>query len=425
MSAPRSRWKPRPAPQGRSLDPFIGALSRQALGKRAALIGEIPGRATKSRRSRADGLRRQNEDAFRQLFDMSPNALILSRHADFAVLMVNEPAERMFGVSPQYAMTRHVFDFFSGDEAVSRSRTPLRGGEQVAGIQAQMKNAAGEVLWALISCKNVMFNGEPCVLTSVVDVTERERAESALVRLNADLEARIAERTSDLARSNHDLETFSYTVAHDLRAPLRAILGFGRLLLEDHGNRLPADGLGNLQRVLASAARMGRMIDDLLQLSQLARQPLSPAGVDIAVLSRELMAELAAAQPTRSVSVVAPDSLPAAGDARLLKIALQNLLGNAWKFTSRVAQARIEVGEAQTGNGRAFFVRDNGAGFDMAYAGKLFKVFQRLHSSSEFEGTGVGLATVERIILRHGGRTWAETAPGRGATFYFTLPSPQ
>jgi PAS domain S-box-containing protein len=255
------------------------------------------------------------------------------------------------------------------------------------------------------------------------DITERKRAESALAGLNAELEARIAERTAELERSNRELESFSYTVAHDLRAPLRAIQGFGQMLIEDHAGRLPADGQENLRRVLASAARMGRMIDDLLQLSRLTRQPLAPAEVDIAALARDLIAEFAGAGAARSSEIVVPDALPAQGDASLLKIALQNLLGNAWKFSAGVERARIEVGEAQTGHGRAFFVRDNGAGFDMAYAGKLFKVFQRLHSVSEFEGTGVGLATVERIIRRHGGRVWAEAAPGRGATFYFTLPA--
>jgi len=310
VKEPKEHWKIQAVPQARSLEAFIGALSRQALSKRGALFGDLPVRAKKT------------------------------------------------------------------------------GGHSLVQTELVRRNAA---------------------LESRV----------------AELEARIAERTAELVRANQELESFSYTVAHDLRAPLRAVLGFGQLMLEDHGSQLPADALGNLERVLASASRMGRMIDDLLRLSRLGRQPLSPADVDIAALSRELMAELAGADPARSASIVGPDSLPAAGDAGLLKIALQNLLGNAWKFTSRTGEARIEIGETQTRHGRAFFVRDNGAGFDMAYAGKLFKVFQRLHSSSEFEGTGVGLATVERIVRRHGGRIWAEAAPGLGATFYFTLPSPQ
>jgi PAS domain S-box-containing protein len=551
MSDPKARWKPQAVPQGRLLEPFIGALSKQALSKRGALIGEIPGRARKSgRRSRAEGLLRQSEDAFRQLFDISPNALVLWRLSDSTVIMFNVAAAQLFGRPRPHALARQTFDFLSAVEQEPRLPGLLRGGEGAGGT-VQLKNAAGDAFLALISSRNVMFHGEPCILTSVVsitarknmendlcvsearfrdltemsadwfweqdenyrftmlsgnllkhtgvgiearlgktrwdipalnltesdwdahravldarqpfsdfemqrpdsggrqhwvsisgmpmfdatgkflgyrgvgrDITERKRAESALARLNADLEARIAERTAELARSNQDLESFSYSVAHDLRAPLRVIVGFGRLILEDHGSRLPADALGNLQRVLASASRMGRMIDDLLQLSRLARQPLSLASVDIAAFSRELIAELAGTEPARSVSVVAPDSLPAVGDTSLLKVALQNLLGNAWKFTSGAQQTRIEIGEAQTVHGRAFFVRDNGAGFDMAYAGRLFKVFQHLHSGSEFEGTGVGLATVKRIIRRHEGRIWAESAPGLGATFYFTLPAP-
>lgn len=247
---------------------------------------------------------------------------------------------------------------------------------------------------------------------------------SALARRGAELEARLAETSAELERLRRDLESFSYGVAHDLRAPLRAILGFGRMLLEDHRSRLPENALGTFERMLGAASRMNRMIDDLVQLSRLAQQPLSPASVDLAALARERIAELAAAEPGRRVRFAAPDSLPANGDPGLLRIALQNLLGNAWKFTAGTQQARIEIGEAQTARGREFFVRDNGVGFDMAYAGKLFHVFQRLHSSRKFEGTGVGLATVERIVRRHGGTIWAESAPGRGAAFHFTLPAP-
>ncbi|MGB3937993.1 MAG: ATP-binding protein [Burkholderiales bacterium] len=411
-------------PQRELPAPFIGALSKQAISRRDALIGEQPFRPRKpGRRRRAEGLPGQSDSAFRQLFDISPTPQLLWRRSDSIAIMFNVAAARLFGPLGPDGLVPQTLESICGVGRAPDSRYAFIPDTGAGDAPMRLRNAAGDPVWALVASRSVSFGGEACVLTSVTDITGRMRAQSALARLNAELEARIAEHGSKFERANRELESFSYAVAHDLRAPLRAIQGFGKMLLADHGGRLPADGLENLQRVLAAATRMGEMIDGLLQLSRLTRQPLTPADVDIAALSHELMAELAGADPARSAEVVVPDALPAQGDAGLLKIALRNLLGNAWKFTSGVGRARIEVGEAQTGRGRAFFVRDNGTGFDMSYAGKLFKVFQRLHSASEFEGAGVGLATVERIIHRHGGAVWAEASPGLGAAFYFTLPA--
>lgn len=449
MSDSKSRRKPQAPPQGRSLDPLTGALSKQALSKRAALMEEVPGRATRSRRSGAKGLPSQSEDAFRLLFDILPHAIDLrvseARFRDLTELstdwfweqdenyrftMLSGNLLKHTGVDAQSRLGKSRWDIPALNLSASdweAHRAVLDARQPFFNFEIRRPDCGGQQIWVSVSGKPLFdssgkFQGYRGIGR---DISDRKRAESDLLRLNAELEARVAERTTELARSNEELESYSYTMAHDMRAPLRVILGFGRILLEDHGNRLPADALANLQRVLASADRMHRMIDGLLQLARLTPQPLTPADVDIAVLSRDLLAELAGAGAGRSVQVVVPESLPAKGDVVLLRIALQNLLGNAWKFSSGVQQARIEIGEAQTGHGRAFFVRDNGAGFDMAYAGKLFKVFQRLHSSSEFEGTGVGLASVERIIRRHGGRVWAESAPDQGATFFFTLPLPR
>ena len=256
-----------------------------------------------------------------------------------------------------------------------------------------------------------------------LDMTERAHAEAELQRLYANLERRVAERTRQLEAANHELEAFSYSVSHDLRAPLRAIDGFSQALLEDYAARLDATGQDYLRRVRTATQRMAQLIDDMLQLSRLTRGELRWGPVDLSAIAADALRELRAGQPERALEVVVAPGLTARGDARLLRAALENLLANAWKFTAHHPRARIEVGRtAVEGGEEAFFVRDDGAGFDMAYADKLFKPFSRLHAASEFEGNGVGLATVQRVVHRHGGRIWAEAAPERGATFYFTLP---
>ncbi len=236
-----------------------------------------------------------------------------------------------------------------------------------------------------------------------------------------ELEDRVAERTAELAAVNKELKTFAYSASHDLRAPLRSIAGFSQALLEDYADKLDAEGLDYLHRVQAAAQRMGQLIDDLLKLSRVTRAEMRRETVDLSQMARTIAEELRKAQPERQVEFVIAEGLIAHGDAHLLQVALANLLDNAWKFTSKKPHARIEFGSTQHGGERVYFVRDNGAGFDMAYVGKLFGAFQRLHSTAEFEGTGVGLATVQRIIHRHGGRVWAEGAVKQGATFYFTL----
>jgi light-regulated signal transduction histidine kinase (bacteriophytochrome) len=229
-----------------------------------------------------------------------------------------------------------------------------------------------------------------------------------------------AELVTELEYKNEELESFSYSVAHDLRAPLRSIDGFGLALLEDYGDKLDDEGKEYLKYVRESAQQMAALIDDILALSRVTRSEFERGRVDVGALARDVAERLARSTPDRKVDVVVADRLEAEGDGRLLKIAFENLLSNAWKFTRDRADAKIEVGATGRAS-KTFFVRDNGAGFDMAYSSKLFRTFQRLHSNKEFEGTGIGLATVLRVIRRHGGRIWAEGEVGKGATFYFTL----
>jgi light-regulated signal transduction histidine kinase (bacteriophytochrome) len=255
-----------------------------------------------------------------------------------------------------------------------------------------------------------------------IDITALKQAQDEVLRLNAELEQRVGERTGQLEATNKELEAFCYSVSHDLRAPLRSVRGFCQVLLDRYSTKLDERGCEFLRRAAESSRRMDTLIEDLLQLSRISRAELRPRRVNLSAIAETIAAELQQAEPQRRVNFLITPGLQALGEERLLRIILENLLRNAWKFTGKQPKARIEFGHAP-GPPTAFFVRDNGAGFEMKYADRLFGVFQRLHSASEFPGTGVGLATVQRILNRHGGRAWAEGIPHQGATFYFTLPS--
>ena len=235
------------------------------------------------------------------------------------------------------------------------------------------------------------------------------------------LEKLVEERTAELRAANKELESFSYSVSHDLRAPLRSIDGFNQILIEDYEDKLDEEGKDCLQRIGVSIQRMGQMIDDLLNLSRVTRSEMRRETVDLSTLAQTITAELQETQPERRVEFVISEGLVVKGDPRLLHVVLENLLGNAWKFTGKLPQAAIEFGVTQQDGEPAYYVRDDGAGFDMAYVHKLFGAFQRLHRRDEFDGTGVGLASVQRIVQRHGGEVWAEGEVDKGATFYFTL----
>ncbi|MDT7838865.1 sensor histidine kinase [Aquabacterium sp. OR-4] len=253
-------------------------------------------------------------------------------------------------------------------------------------------------------------------------LAEQQRAQAQLRELNAGLEQRVLTRTAELSAANAELDAFAYAVSHDLRAPLRAMSGFSQALLEDHGPALDAQAQAYLGQIIQASARMGELIEGLLTLSRSVRGVLGSGEVDLGVLAEQALADLRRAEPQRVVQVSLAPGLRAQGDRRMLGAVMANLLGNAWKYTAGRADAQIEVGMRQIDGERWFFVRDNGVGFDMAHGGRLFKVFARLHRQDEFPGLGIGLATVQRIIHRHGGRVMAESALGAGATFRFTLP---
>jgi signal transduction histidine kinase len=250
-----------------------------------------------------------------------------------------------------------------------------------------------------------------------------ERDSAQIAKLNSTLENKIQERTRALSDSNRELEAFCYTVSHDLRAPLRGVDGFAKMLWRDHADSFDAPARDLLQRIRNSTARMGELIEDLLNLSRISRTEFEPQPVDLSTLAQSVVGDIQSREPGRVVEISVESGLTAVGDSRLLRVALENLLDNAWKFTRKQSAAAITIGASMAGGERVFFVRDNGAGFDMKQAGQLFIPFQRLHKAAEFEGSGVGLATVERVVARHGGRVWGESAPGQGACFFFTLAS--
>lgn len=379
-----------------------------------------------SARKRAEEALRLSEERFRNAFNFAGVSMGLT-DLQGRFVEVNPACCQMLGytraelVGSSFQKITHPDDVNADLEQLKQ----LLAGE-IDSYQIEKRNLhkEGRILWVLKTASLVRDQaGQPFqILAQVQDITARKHAEEQLRTLNVELERRVRERTGQLEATNKELEAFAYSVSHDLRAPLRGIDGFSQALLEDYHDKLDESGQDCLRRVRAATQRMGHLIDDILQLSRLSRSAMQREAVDLSVIASRVVAELQTLEPTRAIDIYLAPQLMATGDARLLEVVLMNLLGNAWKFTSKRADARIEFGV--TGRG-AFFVRDNGAGFDPAYADRLFTPFQRLHSTAEFPGTGIGLATVQRIIHRHAGEVWAESAVNEGATFYFTLGSPQ
>lgn len=366
--------------------------------------------------------RRKSEARFRSLLELAPDAILICDRQG-TIMFANGQAVNWFGYPLDELLGRSV-DMLVPDTFRS-VHDHLRDGYMAsprarpmgAGLDLHVRRKDGYELPVEISLSPLETEDGLLVTAIVRDVSERRESERQIRELNASL----AQRTAELEAINQELEAFSYSVSHDLRAPLRAIDGFSQALTEDYAGQLDATAQDYLRRVRAGTQRMGRLIDDLLHLSRISRAELAPERVDLSALAETVAAELRGHEPERTVEFVGQPGLCVEGDSHLLQVVLENLLGNAWKFTTGKVPARIEFGLLEADAVQAYYVRDNGAGFDMTYVNKLFGAFQRLHSADQFPGTGIGLATVKRIIARHGGRVWAEGAVDAGATVYFTL----
>ena len=367
-------------------------------------------RADRDRRAAIDALRENSEAKLHlaAIVDSSDDAII-SKALDGTILSWNTGAEKLYGYVAEEIVGTPVYRLVPSDRSdeVPAVLALVRKGERVDHFETVRLTKEGHEVPVSLTTSPILDETGRVVAASAIarDITERKRAEQRVERLNKELEA------------------FSYSVSHDLRAPLRGIVGFSQALLEDHAVRLDEDGQRLVARIISAGQRMGRLIDDLLAFSRLGRAEMSRRSVDLTALARDVERGLRETDPDREVEVAIAEGLRAEGDPQLLRAVLENLLGNAWKYTGKKARGRIEMGiEPSTNGGPAtFFVKDDGAGFDMAYSDKLFEPFRRLHGAHEFDGTGIGLATVKRIVQRHGGRIWAQGAVGVGATFHFTL----
>lgn len=362
---------------------------------------------------------RESEERYRSLVELSPDAIIV--HAEGKIVYLNRVALNLYGAADAYGIIgKNILDLVPSEERetvkerIAQSYrkpgpTPLR--------ETRILRLDGTPVEVEVSGVLITYNGKPAMQVVLRDITERKQADRNITKLNKDLLAKNAE----LESANKELDSIAHSVSHELRAPLRSMSGFAKILREDYADKLDEQGNDYLDRVFNGSEKMTLRIEALLHLARLSRQDIELTRVNLTSVASSVVYDLGAADPDRGVEVKIAEGLTATADLALVKVALANLFGNAWKFTSKTPDARIEFGTMDKEGKTVYFIRDNGAGFDPTYADKMFQPFHRFHSDNEFEGTGIGLSIVERVIRRHGGRIWAEGSPGKGATFYFTL----
>jgi len=402
------------------------SLERRDYMEKVGRLNEDLEREKLDRRRTEESLFREKQQ-FRLMFNAVP-AMIFYKDTKNRFLLVNEAAAaslsrtvpEMEGKPCSEILPARAYELYRDDLEI------IQSGKPKLGIIEESQSASGRTIWTRTD-KLPEYDAMGRVVGILVfsqDITEHRQAEAEIRRLNEELEQRVSARTAELRAANQELESFAYSVSHDLRTPLRTIDGFSKLVLDEHGSDLSESALEYLKRLRLAAQRMGHLIDDLLKLTRVSRAELRREEVDLSAFARQCIEDLRRTSGDRRVDVVIEATPFAVGDPVLLSNVVQNLVGNAWKFTSKNDEARIEFGSRTVERDRtAFYVRDNGVGFDMVYADKLFGAFQRLHSHDEFEGSGIGLATVQMIIRRHAGEVWAESEPDQGTTFYFTLGS--
>ena len=376
---------------------------------RAVRLGE-----NVAERNRAEEALKESEDRFRKIFEEGPLGMAIV-DLDYRFVKVNAMLCQMLGYTEQELTGLAISDIThpgDTDTDIEFIRQVLRGEIATYQMEKRYIKKGNGIIWVNLTRSLIRDQRETPLyfLTMIEDVTKRKHSERSL-----------QQRTAEMEAANKELEAFSYSVSHDLRAPLRGIDGFSLALLEDYADQLDERGRAYLLRVRAGAQKMAELIDAMLNLSRLTRGELKRETVDLSKLVKVIAADLQKRQPERQVEFIIAEGATGDGDGEMLRVVLENLLGNAWKFTGKHPTARIEFGLTVKDGKAVYFVRDDGAGFDMEYADKLFGAFQRLHRTTEFPGIGIGLATIQRIIHRHGGMVWAEGEVEQGATFYFTL----
>lgn len=369
-------------------------------------------------RKRTEEILHESEEKYRTIVENTTNVIMVTQ-PDGIISYLSPSCIDVLGYLPEDLVGTNQVIFHPDDaEKVKQALTRAMKGEKGSGFEYRILTKQGEIKWISHSWSSIFIHNTLQSVVSVIsDITERKMIEEEIKKLNENL----MRHSIELAAANKELEAFSYSVSHDLRAPLRSIDGFSQALLEDYHDKLDEEGIDYLRRVRNETQRMGQLIDDFLQLSRLTRVELNFEKVDLSSMAHDILIQHQRDNPSRKVKNIVEDNLSVKGDEKLLKIMFENMLGNAWKFTSKKSKATIEFGQVKNKDEKVFFIRDNGAGFDNNYADKLFIPFQRLHSDEEFDGTGIGLGIVQRIINRHGGRIWVESEVGKGATFYFTL----